>query len=295
MHRSQQQPLRRRGRSMRLERRIQPAGCGRSSRLMVCTVLALAFSSACGNAQSGVTPHTAVEPRVSQQAPHVYAVNWHPSLLKFVDPRARADNQQGTLEVRLRQAWEDALQITNGQRTVEARCCLALLDLDATYETVVPSEFNVFQDLEAQCRAAALLVRAQPSKTSFLHAFALDAQAPNRLPAAHAFTVSPEEELRVSQAAARGESWSAVEDVHLVGQVSADEARFGANASEQTLTILGHGDVNGDGVEDLLLLNRGRLTEGSLKGTRLLVLTQVSDKARTMRLLPMNPGEGHPG
>jgi hypothetical protein len=260
------------------------------------TVMAVALTSACGNAQSGVSPHTAAETRGSQQAPKEYAVNWSPSLLEFIGHPAPADGQQSALEARLGQAWEDALQLTNGQRTVEARSCRALLDLDGTYETVVPSEFNVYQDLEAQCRAAALLVRAQPSKTSFVHGFALDAQAPNRLPAALAFTVSPEDEQRVSQASARGESWSAVEDVHLLEQASADEARFGANASEQHLTIVGHGDVNGDGVEDLLLLSRGRLTEGSLKGTRLLLLTQGSDKVPTMRLLPLNPGkEGQQG
>jgi hypothetical protein len=52
--------------------------------------------------------------------------------------------------------------------------------------------------------------------------------------------------------------------------------------------VLGKGDVNGDGVEDLLLLSRGRLTEGSLKSTRLLVLTQESAEARIMRIVPLD-------
>jgi hypothetical protein len=133
-----------------------------------------------------------------------------------------------------------------------------------------------------------LLVRAQPSKSSFLHGFALDAQAPKRVPARLAFTVSPEDEERVSQSTARGEPWSAVEDVHLAAQSSSSESRYEANTSEQTLTILGQGDVNADAFEDLLLLSRGRLTEGSLKSTRLLVLTQESPEAPVMRLLPLN-------
>jgi hypothetical protein len=206
-------------------------------------------------------------------------------LLEFMSDPAPA-KEQSTLETRLGQQWQDALELTNGKRTVEARSCRALLSLDGTYETVVPSDFDVYQDREARCRAAALLARAQPSKTSFLRGFALDAQAPNRLPAALAFTVSPEDEQRVSQATARGEAWSDVADVRLLEQASTGEARFGADASEQHLSIVGQGDVNGDGFEDLLLLSRGRLTEGSLKSTSLLVLTQKSAKERTMRLLP---------
>jgi hypothetical protein len=194
--------------------------------------------------------------------------------------------QQSALEARLDMPWEDALQLTNGERTVEARSCRALLDLDDTYETVVPSEFNVYQSRDAQCRAAALLARARPSKTSFLHGFALDAQAPNQLPAALNFSISPDDDQRISQAVAEGKPWSAVEEVHLLDHASASEASYAANGSEQALTILGHGDVNGDGVEDLLLLSRGRLTEGSLKLIRVFLLTRESASESTLRLLP---------
>jgi hypothetical protein len=279
---------------MPLERRIRQGVFGPGSGAMGASVLALALTSACGNAQSGAPPNTAAETRPGQQEPNEYPVNWPPTLLNFM-PQAPADNQQSTLEAMLGQDWEDAFQLTNGLRTVEARSCRALLGLDGTYETVVPSDFNVYKDREAQCQAAALLVRAKPSKTSFLHGFVLDERAPNRLPAALAFTVSPEDDQRVSQASAQGKPWGAVEDVRLLEQASAAEARFGANASEQNLIILGLGDVNRDGFEDLLLLSRGRLTEGSLKSTRLLLLTQESAKEPTMRLLPLILGKREPG
>jgi hypothetical protein len=248
-------------------------------------VLAVLATVACGPAATEVPPHTAAEAK-EPPAPGEYPVTWQPSLLELTGPQPPGGSPQRVLEARLSQEWDDALQLTNGKRTLDARSCRSLLDLDGTYETVVPSQYDVYLDRDAECRAAALLVRAQPSKSSFIHGFALDAQAPNRLPARLAFTVSPEDEERVSQATARGEPWSAVEDVRLAAQPSSSEARYEANASEQTLTVLGQGDVNGNGVEDLLLLSRGRLTEGSLKSTRLLVLTQESAEARVMRLVP---------
>jgi hypothetical protein len=258
-------------------------------------VLAVLATAACGSASTEVPPHTAAETKNDQPAPSEYPVTWKTSLLEFTGPQPPGGSPQRVLEARISQEWDDTLQLTNGQRTLDVRSCRSLLDLDGTYETVVPSEYNVYLDREAECQAAALLLRAQPSKSSFLHDFALDAQAPKRLPARLAFTVSPEDEERVAQATARGEPWSTVEDVHLAAQPPSGEARYEGNASEQTLTVLGQGDVNGDGFEDLLLLSRGRLTEGSLKSTRLLVLTQETASAPVMRLLPLSqraqPGE----
>jgi hypothetical protein len=251
-------------------------------------VLAVLATAACGPASTEVPPHTAAEAKDDPPAPSEYPVTWQTSLLELTGPQPPGGSPQRVLEARLSQEWDDRLQLTNGQRTLDVRTCRSLLDLDAAYESLVPSEYNVYLDREAECRAAALLVRAQPSKSSFLHDFALDAQAPNRLPARLAFTVSPEDEERIAQATARGEPWSAVEDVHLAAQPASGEARYEANGSEQALTVLGQGDVNGDGLEDLLLLSRGRLTEGSLKSTRLLVLTQESAEARVMRLLPLD-------
>jgi hypothetical protein len=271
---------------MHLERRLPAGVCGAASGVIAASLWGAALTLACGSAPSGAPPHTAAETRRGQPAPDEHEVSWDHTLLEFMGAPAPADQQQSTLEARLTQQWQDALQLTNGKRTIEARSCRALLGLDGTYETVVPSELDVYQDREARCRAAALLARTQPSKTSFLQGFALDAQAPNRLPAALAFTVSTEDEQRVSQATARGEPWSDVEDVRLLEQASTREARFGAEASEQHLIIVGQGDVNGDGFQDLLLISRGRLTEGSLKSTRLLLLTQEAPKEMTMRLLP---------
>jgi hypothetical protein len=267
---------------------MKPADIDALTKSVASFLLAVLASAACGPASTEVPPRTAADARDDPPVPSEYPVTWQASLLELSGPQPPGGSPQRVLEARLSQEWDDGLQLTNGQRTLDVRSCRSLLDLDGTYETLVPSEYNVYLDLEAECRAAALLVRGQPSKSSFLHDFALDAQAPNRLPARLAFTVSPEDDERVARATARGEPWSAVEDVHLAAQASSGEARYEANASEQTLTVLGQGDVNGDGFEDLLLLSRGRLTEGSLKSTRLLVLTQESAEARVMRSVPVD-------
>jgi hypothetical protein len=240
---------------------------------------------ACDPGGAPAPPNTAVEARSSQQASGGYAVTWKPTLLEFVGPDGPGDKDQSTLAARLQKSWEDAIQVTSGEGALEVRTCRALLDLGKVYEPVVASEFDTYRYRKAHCRAAALVAHARPSRTSFVHTFALDVQAPGRLPAAVAFSVSPEDDQRVVQAAAQGKPWSAVEDVHLVEQVSPEEARYGANASEQLIVIAGRGDFNGDSIEDLVLLSAGRLTEGSLESTRLFLVTRGSDDEPTLRLL----------
>src|SRR5688572_14359773 len=115
---------------MRLERRISVVVWNLASVSIAASLWVGALPLACGNAQPGAPPHSPAETGRSRQAPNEHEVRWHHTLLEFVDPQAPADNQQSTLKARLDRDWEDPLQLTNGQRTVEARSCRALLGLD---------------------------------------------------------------------------------------------------------------------------------------------------------------------
>jgi hypothetical protein len=64
-----------------------------------------------------------------------YPVTWQTSLLELTGPQPPGGSPQRVLEARLSQEWDDRLQLTNGQRTLDVRSCRSLLDLDGTYET----------------------------------------------------------------------------------------------------------------------------------------------------------------
>jgi hypothetical protein len=263
----------------------------RSLRLVSSSVLAgiavAGFIPACGNASSTVPPHVAAHTGASHRAASPFPVRWEPTLLDFIGSDAAVDQRQSTLATVLAQQWESGLQLASGQRTVEVSTCRALLDLDNTYEPVVPSQGYIHQYRREQCRAGELVVHGQPARTSFLRDFTLDAQAPKRLPAAFAFSVSPQDAERVSEATGEGQPWTAVEDVHLLEQTSPRDALYGDNASEQRIVIAARGDFSGDGIDDLLLLSSGHLTHGSLKSTRLFLLTLDQPDEPILRLLPL--------
>lgn len=253
-------------------------------------VVLAACVGACGSGSGAAAPRAPESGGSNQSEQPAYPVSWEATLLDFTAPRTFDGQSQSSLAAALDAPWETPMQVTNGHDTAQVPSCRALLGLADTYEPAVASDFASFQDLRARCRAVALLAKARPSKVSWLHAFSLDAHAPSRLPAAFAFAVSPEDDQRVTEASALGKPWSATEAVDLLEQASPRQARYGGDASEQNVAIVGYGDFNGDGVEDLLLLSHGRLTEGSLKSTRLFAITQDGPDQPMTRLLPLESG-----
>lgn len=245
---------------------------------------------ACSGGAAGAPPHSASNPAAASQPSSGYEVSWNPALLQFAGPQAPRAAHPSTLEARLDQTWEDPIRVTNGQSNVEVGSCCALLALSGPHETLVMSEYNIYQIREAQCRAAALLVRARPSQTSLLHDLSLDAEAPDQLPAALALAISEERGLRIAEASALGKPWTAIDDVDLQARTSPNEARYAAEGLEQVLTIAGRGDANADGIEDLVLLSDARLTGGTLQSTKVFLLTRTSDSERVLRVLPFPPG-----
>jgi hypothetical protein len=239
---------------------------------------------------AGAPPQGASNPAAAPQPSSGYEVSWNPALLEFACPQTPGVTRPSTLEARLDQTWEDPIRVTDGQRDVEVGSCRALLALNGPHETVVMSELNIYQIREAQCRAAALLVRARPSQKSLLHDLSLDAEAPDQLPAALALAISEEREQRIAEASAQGKPWSAIDKVHLQARTSPNETRYAAGGLEQVLTIAGRGDANADGIEDLVLLSDVRLTEGTLQSTKAFLLTRTSDSERVLRVLALPLG-----
>jgi len=247
-----------------------------------------ALVAACSSGPAGTPPNTPVGPGAAPEQVDPYQVTWNPTLLESVGPEASPTPALSTLDERLSQAWDTPIPVTNGGRTVEVGSCRALLELDDAYEPVVLSDFNFYQSRKANCRAAALLARARPSKSSFVRAFSLDAEAPRRLPATLAWGMSQDYEQRIAEASAHGKSWNDIEAVRLLQQVSRDEARYDVDGARQTLTIEGRGDVDGDGIEDLVLLTQGSLTEGTLKRSKVFLLTRKSDGDQPLPELPLD-------
>ncbi|HVZ33696.1 MAG TPA: hypothetical protein VG963_14795 [Polyangiaceae bacterium] len=201
------------------------------------------------------------------------AVSWDPSLSAFAPLAPNPSSDQAVLERQLAATWEDVLELRHKDERAEVTSCRTLLTLGDAYEPVRAAEFPIYRDRRVECRAIQMVVDARPSRFSTWDAFTLDSHAPERLPAAFSLAVSPDDEQRVAEFAARHEAWSKVEPVEFVASTAPNTAKYRAGPAEQVITLLARGDFNGDGVEDLLLMSHAHLTEGTYTRTRSFLIT----------------------
>lgn len=133
-------------------------------------------------------------------------------------------------------------------------------------------EHSALLEFMVMCEATRLLSNASAAEYSNIPAQPLDAQLPNRLPKSIALVTSQSEWNRIKKAE-NISIWGDVNATSMAEQPSMYQADFRSDAGLQTLSILGRGDVNGDGGEDLLVSVKDSAEGGGYFNLRLFVLT----------------------
>lgn len=137
-------------------------------------------------------------------------------------------------------------------------------------------EHNALLELMVMCEATRLLSEASPAKQSNIPEQPLDAQLPDRLPKSVALVTSQSEWNRIENDQ-NVSSWGEVNTINEVKKTSAHQAEYHLDTGLQTVSILGRGDFNEDGREDLLVSVKDTVEGGSYFNLRLFVLT-VTDQ-----------------
>lgn len=135
-------------------------------------------------------------------------------------------------------------------------------------------EYSALLELMMMCEATRLLSEASPAKQSNIPAQPLNAQLPEKLPNSIALVTSQSEWNRIKNDQGIS-TWGDVNAVSVAEQPSTHQIEFRSDAGLQTLSILGRGDFNEDGSEDLLLSVKDTVEGGSYFNLRLFVLTVI--------------------
>jgi hypothetical protein len=130
----------------------------------------------------------------------------------------------------------------------------------AALTTSSQSDHNLLAEFGATCRALDWLARAKPSRQSFVADFNLDEAAAELLPAGIAIPVNSAERRAIQADEAAGRSWrrwheSRGRPLRAGAPTTDGGAVFEWAAARSRLAILARGDFDGDGIEDVLLLN----------------------------------------
>lgn len=133
-------------------------------------------------------------------------------------------------------------------------------------------EKNALLELIVMCEATRLLADASAARQSNIPARPLNEDLSESLPEEFALITSQNETRRIMNDPAIS-SWGDVNDITEVIHVSEHRAEYHSVSGVQTLSILGRGDFNDDGREDILVSVQDSLEGGSYFNRRLFVIS----------------------
>ena len=107
------------------------------------------------------------------------------------------------------------------------------------------------------------------------------------LPPQLAINVSADAVRKAEAAAAKGQSWPDFDKSATASADGEDQIVVQGEGFMERLILWGRGDLNGDGVEDLLVQSLDTLTQGTYRNTRLFILTRktAGGKLSLVRML----------
>lgn len=190
-------------------------------------------------------------------------------------------NTVDNLERQLDAKWSRPFEVTNRSggngSTLVTTCREALLGIASDVEPAHSYEYSAYQSSLAECLSVEHLTNAQPSRISHVRDFRLDESTVKKLPAALAFGMieRTEYERRQRDPIATIEDVQSITGLEVVTPYTTEF--YDGEDGRQRLTILGYGDLNSDGVEDLLLKIEDDILSTNALLIRLFHLTRLHE------------------
>lgn len=168
------------------------------------------------------------------------------------------------LERQLRAAFPDG-----AAHPVNARNCVEMLALAGRDNLEQRSTL-------VQCTILQELRSAAPARSSFVAALKWDESILPLLPPQLAINVSGESTRAAQAAAVAGKSWTDADKTATASLDGPDRVMVIGDGFIVRLILWGRGDLNSDGLQDLLVQTLDTLTEGTYRYTRLFILMRKS-------------------
>lgn len=169
-------------------------------------------------------------------------------------------------------------ELARGEKVVMPKSCADWKRLhESGYEPSTAIEVQPDLAAKARCSALTLLMRAKPASRSFVRDLKLTPKIVSILPADVASSTSPDDEAKLTASTAQKRSLKE-HDPKLkakAGAIPGSLEIFQGDAQSYILIEpLAWGDVDGDGIDDLVVSVTNGASEGSALSARVMVLTR---------------------
>ena len=194
-----------------------------------------------------------------------------PSLLESPDVTLNNVSDLGKL---VNATWyaEIAVIKTKVGKTVFSSCHDYFTKAKGSTRAANENEMGAYLELKVMCEATRLLMDAKDSKRSFLPKNVLGKTMPKLWPKAMALQISTEESRRDMENP-RLTSMNDVTPIVKYESQSKSKATFFHKGGYQEVEIVGRGDANNDGIEDIFLVVRDHVEGGDYFNMRLFILS----------------------
>lgn len=164
------------------------------------------------------------------------------------------------------------------------KTCRDILAVRKTSFDLTPDNGNAWdwlEDKSIRCLALDVLKGAKPATTSYLGWFRFSGAAIAKLPAGLELDVdSPADDTSLAKADAACVSWGKYDEyLRVVVRTKGEEAWVSGSGWRGSIALYARGDLDGDGIEDLMFRRYGKLNEGSANEEALFLVTQTSPKS----------------
>jgi len=212
----------------------------------------------------------------SNESKNSFPVSWNtgftmPSILASSDVSL---NSIGHLSKLISALWYTDVDVrqTKVGETVFSSCADYFDKSKPSTRTIRDNEMNAYLEFKIMCEATRLLINANNSKESFLPDIILNDDAPKSWPKEIALQISTEETKRITHTS-KLKTWVDVTPIIKVETYSETKSVYFHDGGYQEVEILGNGDANNDGIEDIFIVVRDYVEGGNYFNIRLFVLS----------------------
>ncbi len=214
-----------------------------------------------------------------------YPVEWYESCLFKIGNDDAIIGTKKQLKDLLSMNWYEKIELStpnDPNKFINVCNCEQFFEIEQKkYNLKRAYEWNAYQGLATMCHAVKAIIDAKPASVSFLRYIQLNAKHPDIFPIEMAFILSESERKRVILLQKKGGRWSEASPIKSVKLISDSHAvYYDTSGGIQEIEILGYGDFNHDGIDDVLLLVENSVEEGSYFASSLFILTKMSLHAK---------------
>ncbi len=173
----------------------------------------------------------------------------------------------------------DDFPVRVGEKETTVRTCRDFLGIAGKpFDTEDDTDWNAIWYQGMRCFALDWLSRARPAARSFFAGFDWSKVRLTDLPPELGLPISPEERRTVKQASAACKSLRDLDAGARVVRRKGDDIVVRGRDWAGTLTLLGRGDFDGDGIDDLMIERTGGLRRGTAAAASLFLLSKRSER-----------------